>query len=307
MTGAATDSWKAEILDSTPPPPLLYHYTTSSGLQGILESKSLWATDMAYLNDSTELKFGSTMIREIFQQLLKDSTDDFKYRPRKALYSGWRLSTVSDVLSYSINRFTDRFVFGVACFTEKPDLLSQWRGYGMPGGYAVAFDTEALKSILTIEAIPLAKVSYKPEPAQTIITKRLERWLDMLDQLETSKDCDPDAALAELHSMILGFAAQIKHESFSEETEWRIADLELTTSTRTHFRQGSLGLTPYVKIDLIKDLSRSPALLPIKSIMVGPGADASLRTHAVKALLERLGYPRDLVTVTASETPFRQV
>jgi len=35
-------------------PELLYHYTDSAGLQGILESRTLWATDIRYLNDETE-------------------------------------------------------------------------------------------------------------------------------------------------------------------------------------------------------------------------------------------------------------
>lgn len=35
-------------------PPVLYHYTTSRGLLGILESRTIFATDMLYLNDSRE-------------------------------------------------------------------------------------------------------------------------------------------------------------------------------------------------------------------------------------------------------------
>ncbi|HMC13498.1 MAG TPA: hypothetical protein VKG67_04050, partial [Gallionellaceae bacterium] len=33
----------------------LYHYTTAAGLQGIVESQQLWATNIAYLNDAEEL------------------------------------------------------------------------------------------------------------------------------------------------------------------------------------------------------------------------------------------------------------
>lgn len=34
---------------------LVYHYTTLSGLKGILESQSLYATNFAFLNDSREI------------------------------------------------------------------------------------------------------------------------------------------------------------------------------------------------------------------------------------------------------------
>ena len=33
---------------------LLYHYTTQEGLLGILRDKCIWATDIRYLNDTSE-------------------------------------------------------------------------------------------------------------------------------------------------------------------------------------------------------------------------------------------------------------
>jgi hypothetical protein len=38
-------------------PPLLCHYATAGGLEGILTSKTLWATDAAFLNDTQEMRF----------------------------------------------------------------------------------------------------------------------------------------------------------------------------------------------------------------------------------------------------------
>ena len=34
--------------------PLLYHYTTAEGLEGIVSSHQLWATNIHYLNDAEE-------------------------------------------------------------------------------------------------------------------------------------------------------------------------------------------------------------------------------------------------------------
>jgi hypothetical protein len=36
------------------PPDIIYHYTTQTGLLGIIENKELWATKIIYMNDSTE-------------------------------------------------------------------------------------------------------------------------------------------------------------------------------------------------------------------------------------------------------------
>ena len=38
-------------------PAVLYHYTSPSGLAGIVERTQLWATDVRFLNDSQELKY----------------------------------------------------------------------------------------------------------------------------------------------------------------------------------------------------------------------------------------------------------
>jgi hypothetical protein len=56
-----------------PPPETLYHYTTQDGLLGIIQSRSLWATNVSYMNDSTEF--------DLFLGLLKDR-----------LYAGWATS-----------------------------------------------------------------------------------------------------------------------------------------------------------------------------------------------------------------------
>jgi hypothetical protein len=45
------------IVSDGPLPDLLYHFTDSAELQGILESRTLWATDIRYLNDETEVKY----------------------------------------------------------------------------------------------------------------------------------------------------------------------------------------------------------------------------------------------------------
>jgi hypothetical protein len=42
------------VLTSRRRPKILYHYTSGSGLIGILQSKSIWATSIRFLNDSNE-------------------------------------------------------------------------------------------------------------------------------------------------------------------------------------------------------------------------------------------------------------
>ena len=45
-------------------PQTLCHYTDFSGLKGILETQSLWATDSRTLNDGTEEQYGFNVVKD---------------------------------------------------------------------------------------------------------------------------------------------------------------------------------------------------------------------------------------------------
>ncbi len=48
----------------------LWHYTTGAGLQGILESGTIYATQVACLNDSTEIRYASSLFKKALISLL---------------------------------------------------------------------------------------------------------------------------------------------------------------------------------------------------------------------------------------------
>ena len=108
----------------------VYHYTGLEGLTGVLGSKHLWATDIRYLNDTTEATFGK---QRLDQLLAEDNTHGFPVpEALKVFRRIWR------------NFRLTRRPF-VACFCSAPDLLSQWRGYGKLG-YSIGFEKEALRA-----------------------------------------------------------------------------------------------------------------------------------------------------------------
>jgi hypothetical protein len=47
----------------------LFHYTTLSGLQGIVESKALWASDIRYLNYFLEVKNAQDWFKHLIPEL----------------------------------------------------------------------------------------------------------------------------------------------------------------------------------------------------------------------------------------------
>jgi hypothetical protein len=106
---------------------LIYHYTGLEGLQGILEKKQLRATDVEFLNDTSE----ATFARHKLDELLAMETKARFPRPEalKVFQVAWR----------SIIKDPPRLF--VACFCINGDPLSQWRGYGR-GGYSIGFDRD---------------------------------------------------------------------------------------------------------------------------------------------------------------------
>src|SRR5438132_1305483 len=49
----------------------LYHYTSLEVFQKILESKKLWASHVAYMNDGSEFDYGVQMMTEVIGDELK--------------------------------------------------------------------------------------------------------------------------------------------------------------------------------------------------------------------------------------------
>jgi hypothetical protein len=310
-------------------PDVLYHYTDAAGLLGIVQTGALWVTDAEYLNDAQELQFGRPELRDALMRAadnlcLKGAEDEGPSCSRATIMREAATHLASGGF------FLDKPAHAayVACFCEDGDLLSQWRGYGPLGGFAIGFHRSSLAALQPgvadppgwIDAIPeefaaaqpaadppgwieaiseelgsdpkplrLVKVSYGEEAIQPVIEDVLQRV----------------APEPQKHSGLIGFfraktivlpaLATIKHAAFSEEREWRIIEMGSTGVDAVLFRTGLLGVIPYVQLPLPKTA--------ITEIVIGPGQNPELRKRGVKRLLTEQGYSG--VTVRGSETPFR--
>lgn len=135
----------------------LYHYTSVSGLRGIVDSGNIWATHLGFLNDLSE---GAAALR------------DEAYRARLA--EADRRAPL----------FIASFCRHQESHQQKNGLLSQWRGYaGEGGGYCVVLDEDQLDSLVDAER--------RISPGLTIVKKDIlyagdeggvsDRRLDFLD------------------------------------------------------------------------------------------------------------------------------
>ena len=292
----------------------MYHYTSTEGLLGILNSGQLRATDLRYLNDTSELHFGlaemlsryeltsqSPNRRTPFSDNLakRYKIENWKDLGTLTAYEAGRLprDRFDPIARAIVNSLEETMLIGVACFCGNGDLLSQWRGYGA-AGYALGFDAQDLRHIVRQRYLPLTSVTYGRAAAR----QPLRRVDDLLDQApaQASGRLPKHVTLS-----LLGMAAQIKDPAFESENEFRIGDVAAEDLQRWKYRGGSLGVVPYLDIDLRKP---DTDLMPLREIFLAPGPEVALRETAVRALLRTRGYPvsgSGGVNVKPSSIPFR--
>jgi hypothetical protein len=81
----------------------LYHYTSSIGLLGILNTQKIWATEASHLNDSQEIKYGINLVTEKLESFLGNET--------------WISEVIKETIS-RINGFRSESNIFVACFVS---------------------------------------------------------------------------------------------------------------------------------------------------------------------------------------------
>jgi hypothetical protein len=137
-------------LQTEPPPEIdgipelrdeIYHYTTVAGLQGILSSNSIWASSAYYLNDSSEIEYGCTLVLKALDEWRAVNANNSSFVVAV-------LNSLHHVFAHPLSRLGRSTTIYVTCFCADGNLLSQWRGYGQSGGYALGFDAGRIASCL---------------------------------------------------------------------------------------------------------------------------------------------------------------
>jgi hypothetical protein len=121
-----------------PIPEVLWHYTTFAGFQGILHSKTIWATEYRFLNDSEEFSHARTLAEKLVEA--QPESTQLLFPARDTLRSAVQMAFRTGLLH------EERFSLMVASFSEVGDQLSQWRGYaGNSTGVSLGLDLRQLR------------------------------------------------------------------------------------------------------------------------------------------------------------------
>lgn len=270
------------------PEGLVYHYTTQAGLMGILDSKTLWASNLRHLNDRREFTFAMSVAERVLAGLDTD-----------------RYPTLIDYLMGQIRRegFDDTRTF-VASFSERPDQLSQWRSYGGGGGFCLAFEAPQLE-MEEAHYGRWGRCEYALPGQEELIREVLEplslptrsQMADVVFEDLPEWRMESDQFLSEgLYMDIEYYAPLIKHPGFVEEAEWRIIAQPLDYPVEgAKWRAGPFSPTPYLEV--------SGVIAALREVIVGPNPEPRATEAAVLALLRATGFTD--VEVKISDTPLR--
>jgi hypothetical protein len=251
-------------------PTRLYHYTNAAGLEGILDSKTIWATQFDFLNDRSEFFYAADVIKE----RLGERGDDF----------GSTVKSIDEIVKTMLT-----LPHYVASFCEHSDLLSQWRGYAQTNdGYAVGFRFQnLLRKQDPKRGVQLAQLIYPRAEQNRCVDLVLDAVRKTVEK-STGK-ANEFGLLATLN--LLPFLHRFKHELFSGEGEWRLIG-SADDVTPEKFRIVRGHFVPYIAFPLEAD--------DIDVIVQGPGTYRAGNKEAIERFAKLNGFTP---TVISSELP----
>jgi hypothetical protein len=260
-----------------------YHYTDASGVLGILTSMELWATDIRFLNDQTELSYGIDIAQQVldrFREISGTSQRQIAYLSKTVRDFGLGRHSVA---KYAVSLAGDG------------DLMSQWRGYGSFGsGYALGFDVDSLRSITTLDCKPIL---YAVDDVASVVEDIIIQYLAEVETVPTGS-AERGAIVRRAAEACVQSALYAKHPAFTEEHELR---LTITSDAPKHRVRGD-QIISYVPIN-IGDGEIIPSLV---RIILGPST-TMLSAVGISEYLASLGYPDHSVELSLSGIPFRKV
>ena len=237
--------------------PELFHYTSIRALEGILESNTLWATHVRYLNDSSETTLLWPMIEERFKEYMESAAKPIIRNHPEKNSEVEALGGIKTIVNYDAHIVVETmknlligtnenpgmavpFVVSFSTHTDeyvkRNGMLSQWRGYGNYDNVMVEFNTAEIEKILEFEFQEFEYFSCSIEPAiyyteDLNITDCFPRLFETMKEYvirmlhlhdERYSGDDIQESINAMARPLFPAIGRLKHKAFQEEHECRI-------------------------------------------------------------------------------------
>ncbi|MEQ8391153.1 MAG: DUF2971 domain-containing protein [Thalassospira sp.] len=313
--------------------PQLYHYTNQRGLLGILETQDLYASSYRFLNDAQEIYYFHDLASDVLLPVFKEHSKRFLQMAPQAKTSVELLGGTDQVARNDLNAFlSNLFKVSFSSVEGRPEnvhpfvlsfcghkdeyerrngQLSQWRGYGAGGGYALEFATRHLSDLIgeCVRQYSISVGHFCP----VLYGDGMDVRQELASELQLLKTAAGDfyssgasSSIERAYQSFVKSCTVLKHQGFREESEVRVVIAPMLKNSdfsklddnprfkKIYSRQGYSGPMSYIKL-----LEETDKPLPINKIIVGPGARQEKNYDAVRfAVGERE------INVVKSETPY---
>jgi hypothetical protein len=191
----------------------LYHYCAPEVFLKILQSRTLWASDILRMNDLREIEYA---FADILSPLVSERENGHSKYFLRSLAPSDQIRNI-----WGTGNCTH-----IACLSSTSELPSQWKTYAKCAGYAIGFNRAALQTWCNACGVAGSGVTLFPVIYDASLqTKLIREFLDREKQLEMRRCADLSATMpvrdeARVYLAILAMA--LKDPQHSAEKEWRI-------------------------------------------------------------------------------------
>jgi hypothetical protein len=268
----------ARELYAEQPTGTLFHYTSIRGLLGIVPNGEIYASDVHYFSDASEIALTAALLREA---VANAADGDSFTKPLRKLFLDW----INQRLGWQ-----GHAVFA-GCFSAEGNLLSQWRSYCDPSkGISLGFAADKLVQSTVAQSWQIGRCIYDKDQ-QTALAKSILDTVETLAKVEfaTPGRLTPNSAqhfFANFEHDLLRIAALLKFHKFSEEQEWRVVSPVTPDymAAPIRYREGHSMLTPYMCFRLPVADDRS---VDLDLVHVGPTPHVANSMSSVNNFLSK--------------------
>jgi hypothetical protein len=267
-------------LSSVKDAPVVVHHYTTPAFMSIVESRSLWCSNIAYSNDPEESRYAHNLIANAIKENLEPSTCEF------------------------VQLMLPHFSYYGVSFSGERDLLQQWRAY-CDNGQGMAVGVRTL-TLLTHQEFMFGRVEYDHVAQKGLVADMVKLFAPYFQGASGSPQFHAAATALGMNLAVLN--GMFKSSAYSVEQEYRLFKISTigqdSTDENVKFRVSQNNIIPY-RLMRFDDALAHDRVSALANVVVGPCLEYDTFEPAVRVLLARSSWPG--VTIERSGVRMRRM